>query len=233
MENLGKITVKFFLHKKVAPKVSPWLDNVDCYPLYIQVSYARNNTQFRSFYKNIYSSIDQAYENDIELINYEECLISKVLEYEIKTLKEKFELKGIGDRYMDYAMGVDHYVDSYLRQTFYNTLISIDSEFNLLLDPFNEKVDTNIYYKAAKKLINNLDSYFPKFFVKEIEWGTEFINWCKDQKELPRIIDWLNRIALNSYEIYLKNRKFQDDIIRKRILFINKIIKITTKLDIL
>lgn len=233
MENLGKITVKFFLHKKVAPMVSPMLDNVEYYPLYIQVSYARNNTQFRSFYKNTYSSIDQAKENDIELIKYEENLIRKVVEYEAKIFKEKFELKGIGDRYMDYAMGMDQYVDSYLKRTFYDTLCSIDSEFILLLDPFNEKVNINTYHKAAKKLINNLDSYFPKFFIKEIEWGTEFINWCKEQKELPRIIDWVNRIALNNYEIYLKHRKFQDDIIRKRILFINKIIKITAKLDII
>lgn len=233
MQKRGKINVTFFLNNKVNPITYPLLGETKFLPLYVQVTYNRKNTQFRSFYRGIYSSIEQAYENDKEKLNYEETLIRKVVEFEVEHKKQDFQVKGIKDRYMEYTMDLDYYIDKYLRNSIYDALTKTGSKFWKILDPFSrESVPVNIYYEASLKLIENFISYLPRDFSHEVNWGLEFITWCKKKKNIPRLIDWLDQTSLRGYKSFLKKGKYTEKHIERKMSFINKVIKIMEGLEV-
>ncbi len=108
MKQIGKITVRYFLNQKVKPTRIPLLRDSDLYPLYIQVTYNRKNTQFRSFHMGNYVNLEDAINQDGDRLDYEKELIRKVIEYEIKTKNENFQLKGMKDRYIKYKNEIEY-----------------------------------------------------------------------------------------------------------------------------
>ena len=99
MKKQGKISVRFFLNKNVMPFTPPLLRGTKLYPLYIQVTYNRRNTQFRSEEGNCYTSIEEAYKIDRKKIENEESLIKKIVQFEIEHFKQDYQLAGLVDRY--------------------------------------------------------------------------------------------------------------------------------------
>jgi hypothetical protein len=236
MTRTRKITVTFFLNKNVRPDPythSPLLSGKELYPLYIQVTYNRRNTQFRSTYHRSYSNIEEALlsKEEKDHRKYEESLIRKVVEYEVKHYGKNFSLKGFNDRYLNYSANIINPIDKYFRDLIYNAIVKTDSEFLKILDPYNlEQVPFDIYYKAASKLINDLDKKLPSDFPEEMNIVLEFLKWVESQDNLIELIDWLDHSAIEAFDSYLVKKEYEEIQINKIIAFINRIIKLTVGL---
>jgi len=231
MTRTKKITVAFFLNKNVRPDPytrSPLLSGKELYPLYIQVTYNRRNTQFRSTYHKSYSNIKEIYstKEEIDHRKYEESLIKRVIEYEVMSQGKNFNLKGLNDRYLNYSANIFNPIDKYFRDLIYSAVEKTDSEFSKILDPYNlEQVSFFIYYKAASKLINDLDKKLPSDFLEEMNMGLEFLKWVESQDNLIELIDWLDHSAINAFESYLIKKGVNANQIKTMISFINRIFK--------
>ena len=233
MKAIGKITVRYFLNQNVKPSRNPILGDSDLFPLYIQVTYNRKNTQFRSLYKNNYVNLDNAFKIDGEKLDYEERLIRKMIEGEIKTEKEHFQLKGLKDRYVHYSIEISYCVDKYIRNTIFDSADKTGSKYSSILDPFTHPdVATEIYYEASEKLIENFKSYLPKDFKKELTIGEEFISWCKEKKESPRLIEWLYYTLPDEYSMFLQEKGDSENQIKSKVNFINKAVKLIEDLEV-
>jgi len=236
MGRFRKISVTFFLNKNVKPEkymFSPLLSRTNRYPLYLQVTYNRKNTQFRSFYRSSFSSLEEAFssEEENEHRKYEESLIKKVVEYEIMHLGKNFDLKGFNDRYLNYNEYIFNPIDKYFRDLIYDAVVKTNSEFFEILDPWKlQQVSFHIYYKAASNLINDLDKILPYGFSEDMKMGLEFLKWTEAQDELIRLIDWLDHSAIKAYESYLKVKKYNENQIIALISFINRIMKLSVGL---
>lgn len=234
MKRTGKITVTFFINKNVKPEIlHPMFSGGERFPLYIQVTYNRRNTQFRSFYRKCYSTLEEAFycEEDKEHRDYEESLIKKVVEYEVKHLAKDFRLKGLNDRYLNYSENIFNPIDKYFRDLIYNAIVKTDTEFFEILDPWKlQQVSFQIYYKAASNLIKELDKKLPYDFSDEMKMGLVFLKWIEAQDELIRLIDWLDHSAIEAYTSFLKKKKYTENEIKAIISFINRIFKISVGL---
>ncbi|HUX58944.1 MAG TPA: hypothetical protein VMV77_18375 [Bacteroidales bacterium] len=234
MNRTGKITVAFFLNKNVKPDLShPMFSGSGRYPLYIQVTYNRRNTQFRSFHRQSYTNLEEAFfsKEDNEHRKYEESLIKKVVEYEVKHLGKDFQLKGLNDRYRNYSEYIFNPIDKYFRDIIYNAIVKTNSEFFEILDPWKlQQVSFHIYYKAASNLINDLEKILPYGFSEDMKMGLEFLKWAEAQDELIKLIDWLDHSAINAYESYLVKKKHNEIQIKTMIEFINRVLKISVGL---
>ena len=234
MTTIGKITVRYFLNQKVKPSRNPILGDSDLFPLYIQVTYNRKNTQFRSLYKGCWVNLEDAFKQDGEKLDYEESLIRKMIEGEIKTKKEHFQLKGLKDRYVHYSIEISFSVDKYIRNTIFNSADKTGSKFSTILDPFTRPyVTAELYYEASEKLIENFNAYLPKDFKKELIIGEEFISWCKKKKESPRLIEWLYHTLSDEYRIFLQEKGDSENQINSKVNFINKALKMSENLVVM
>ena len=224
----------FFLNKNVKPEVqSPLTGGNPKFPLYVQVTYNRRNSQFRSYYTRTYSTIEEAYstKENREHREDEKSLITNVVEYEIKHYGKDFQLKGLSDRYLDYSDSIYNPIDRYFREIIYNAVIKTDSEFIVILNPWdNELVSFSIYYKAATNLISDLHNKLPSDFTDEMKMGSEFLNWVEAQDILIRIVDWLNHSAIELFESHLRKMNFDDKRMRELIAFVNRILNITRRM---
>jgi len=236
MKRDRKISVTFFLNKNVKPdsgSVFPFQPEIKRYPLYLQVTYNRRNTQFRSFYRCHFAILEQAFasKEEKEHRKYEESLIKKVIEYEIKHLGKDFQLKGISDRYLDYSDSIINSIDKYFRNIIYDAVAKVDSEFFKILNPWNlQGVPYEIYYKAAIKLHPDLDQKLPSDFPEELNLSSIFLDWINKQKVEIRLIDWLDRSAIITFESYLIKKRYSKDQIKTLISFINRILKLSAGL---
>jgi hypothetical protein len=236
MKSTGKISVTYFLNKNVRPEPShPMFPLSERFPLYIQVTYNRRNTQFRSFYHGFYSSIEDAYfgKENREHREYEESLIKKVVEYEAKHFGKEFKLKGLKDRYNNYSANIFSPIDKYFRDLIYNAVIKTDSEFKEILDPWKmQQISFHVYFNAASKLINDLDKKLPNDFKEEMKLGLYFLKWVDSQNAEVRLIDWLDHSAIIAIEVDLRKGKQNEIQIKNLIDFVNRIIKISTGLKV-
>lgn len=236
MKRDRKISVTFFLNKNVKPDShthSPLLSGIDLYPLYLQVTYNRRNTQFRSFYHTNYSNLKDAFsgKEEGEHRKYEESLIIKVVEYEVRNLGKDFTLRGISDRYLNYSDNIANPIDKYFRDIIYNALVKTGSEFFEILDPWKlQNVSYNVYYNAAIKLHSDLTKKLPSDFEEELNMSRIFLEWVNTQNDLIRLIDWLDHSATKVYEAFLIKKRFNEEQTKNMISFVNRVIKISTGL---
>lgn len=98
---LYKIGVRFFLNKKVEQGIAPVDKKLSKYPIYVQVTYNRKNTQFRVELDFVTEEEFNASLDHIDLFEIRHT-IEKVIEYEVLTKGDKFQLKGLGKRIEKY-----------------------------------------------------------------------------------------------------------------------------------
>jgi hypothetical protein len=228
----GRISVRFFLNKNVNPIISsPLTGSVDLFPLYIQVTYNRKNTQFRSFFQQAYSSMEQLY-NDKEAkekIAYEESLIKKVVEFEVKHKKQNFQLKGFQNRYLDFATGVDYIIDKYIRNKIDEALDKTNSKFKEMLNPYHwENISLSVYFEATQKLVEDFSSFLPEDFSLEMNFAHDFITWSQKRKKIPELIEWLDQSLIEEYKLDLKKGEKTPEYLEKSTTFIHRAIRIQT-----
>jgi hypothetical protein len=235
MKNPNKISVRFFLNKNVNPTFSPLIGSVDYYPLYVQVTYNRKNTQFRSINKKTYSSMEQLYEDreSMEKMVYEESLIKKVVAFEVKHYKQSFQIKGFQNRYLDYATRVDYFIDKYIRNKIYEALDKTNSKFKEILNPYHwENIPLSVYFEATQKLVEDLNSLLPEDFSDEMNYASDFMVWSDKRKNSPELIEWLDQSLTEEYKLYLKKDKRTPEYIEKRTMFLHRALQISTGFSI-
>lgn len=231
MKEPNKISVRFFLNKNVNPTFSPLTGSVDYYPLYVQVTYNRKNTQFRSISKKTYSSMEQLYEDreSMEKMAYEESLIKKVVAFEVKHNKQNFQIKGFQNRYLDYTTSVDYIIDKYIRNKIYEALDKTNSKFKEILNPYHwENISLSVYFEATQKLVEDLNSFLQEDFSLEMNYASDFIAWSDKRKKSPELIEWLDQSLIEEYKLYFKKGKKTTEYIEKRTMFLHRALRIST-----
>lgn len=214
MEKLKKITIKFFLNKNLQ---SVELDNNEGksllgYPLYIQVTYNRNNSQFKSHYGGYYSDLAKIDEENLSgagLLDFEENIVRKVMEHEIKKRGDKFDLKGINKKYDIFSTSIEVLLNSNLKQRLYRILLKLKpAEYSAIFNFNDPKVDVLLLYKAASKLYESLEKNIPEDFKREIKSYELFSLMNLKSKfaySFSTIIDWLEGNAKVEFEKKIKN----------------------------
>jgi len=226
MKTIEKISVRFFLNKNVKPSHIPLLGDSDFYPLYVQVTFRRKNTQFRSLYQRQYLNIEEAFNRERNNLNYEKNIIQQVVEFEVKTKGERFKLIGLKDRYKNYTAEVSFLVYKYLRFSMLASLKQSNSEYWMIIDPtLNWEVPIRLYYNASLKLINNFETFLPTNFKKDINTAEEFIRWSEKKKLNPLLIQWLNGSLKVEYKTVLQKKGKSKSQINEKLNFITKTIE--------
>lgn len=214
MEKQKKITIKFFLNKNLQPiqledeKGKPLL----CYPLYIQVTYNRNNTQFKSHYGGHYSDMAKIDEENLQgagLLAFEENIVRKTMEHEIKKRCVKFDLKGINKKYDLYCTPIEALLNRNLKHKLYKLLLKQKpAEYSAIFKFDDPKVDVLLLYKAVTKLYEFFEKNIPANFKEEIkcyELFTSVNSKSRFSYTFLTIIDWKEGNAKEELEKILKN----------------------------
>lgn len=234
MKTISTISVRFFLNRNVKPLHIPLLGDSEFFPVYVQVTYNRRNTQFKSFHNMTYMSIEDAFASAGEHFIYEEELIKQVVMFEVKTKGVKYELKGLKDRYRNYTINVKSYVEKYLRDILSESLKKSKSKFGPVLNVhYHYEIPVTLYYEASVRLVNNIDTFLPEYFKNEMIYGEEFIKWCNRKRNIPRLITWLNDTLKEEYRFYLKKKGEPENQINLRLNCLNNSIILTYKNEVM
>lgn len=234
MKKPKKITVKFFLNKNLKEIV---IQGDFCYPLYTQITYDRKNTQIKCMYGGYYKSIEQVQEETPNLLDFEEKILKRSVNYELGKLGDEFKLKGLGRKYENYCKSIHKLFNSYLKLRFKNIIKDASPRrFLEVLNLNSQDIDFFVIYDASVKLFDNLPEILEEGFKEEMRiYQTYFAMYettLSDGKyKFPVVIDWLE----GSHQQELKNKlevSFQNEsqMIEKSMELIHKIV--STKLEL-
>jgi len=225
MSRLPKINVRHFINKNLKPYWSPYSGYSDDYPLYIQVTFARKNTQIKSHFDNYYTSIDVALEEHKDMLDLEKNWIERIIAYEYITKGKDFNLKGFGQRYPIYSSPIPIIIDQELKKKFTYALIDTETEFRNLLLPKDQNVSIITYYKAASILTKTkIEKNTSLEFKKQIEATGEYFERYWDEEIKPILIDWLDHSNIIEYQNWLENKGHDQKNIGRRTEILNKIL---------
>src|SRR5687767_11185523 len=98
---MSKITIKHYLNTKLKGTEE---NNVVLYPIYVQITYNRKNTNFSSEYDRKFSintNIDELKESLVigNIFKEEERVIRDIILYESSLRNETFDLKDLKNKY--------------------------------------------------------------------------------------------------------------------------------------
>jgi hypothetical protein len=198
MKKPKKITVKFFLNERVKPVKE---NKALTYPLYMLIIYNRNNTSIKSHYGGFYKSLQEAEKSHYPgFLAFEERIIKKTAEYELSKRGEKFDLKGLHEKYDKYCIGIDVLFSSYMKTQLWTMLVRCEPQEYVFAMNFTEpKVEFGILYQMALKLYKDFDKLVSKEFKEEIEVYTNFMKLYQGsffQYTFPTVIEWLDNAAI-------------------------------------
>ena len=223
MKKQKKITIKPFLNQKLEPECSDQ-DGKTLYPLYIQVTYDRKNTQIRSKYGTYYDDL-----NDTMLLNlkeFESKILYKVIEYETRDINRPYDLKGLKNKYDVYSMSIHIVMDDYLKWKLEKALQRTNSELMFVLKYEGFKCNFENLYKAAQLLFKNLAEFIPADFKQEIKAFTllsKLQPLSRREYDFPTVIDWKDESFKSLFE-----KKLSKELNNKRA--VTEMIKITDKI---
>jgi hypothetical protein len=214
MTKSRKITVKFFLNQTVKPIKE---GNSLTYPLYMLLTYNRRSTMLKCHYGKYYKdlkSIEKVHYPGFQL--FEERIITKTIQHEISRQGEKFDIKGIGQKYEKYCVGIDVLFENYMKERLKSFIIRLEPfEYSIPIDWQNKKVSFDTLFDMASKLYADIEKHTPKIFQDELEAYIVFMKLYHSsfyQYNFPTIIEWLDKSSIEDYKaklglIYKKNEK--------------------------
>jgi len=207
MSKLPKISVRHFINKNLKPYWSPYSGYSDEYPLYVQVTFARKNTQIKSHFDNYYTSIEIASKEHKHILDLEKNWIERIIAHEYKTKGKDFNLKGFGQRYPIYSSPIPTIIDQELKKKFTYALVETETEFRSLLLPKDPNVSIITYYKAASILTKTkIEKNISPDFKKEIETTSEYFERYWDGEIKPILIDWIDKSNIIEYQNWLESK---------------------------
>ena len=206
-----KITVRFFLQKKVHPDASTTENGKEtpAYPLYLYITYNRRNMQFKSNYGMFYTDMSDVEDADKGLMAFEEKLVTKVIRYETSLLpnEDKYDMKGLKDKYEIYATSIHSALEAYLKPKLRSAILKTNNELQHALN-----LDTKYYhntvlrlYKVAGKGFDNFFQVIDKNLHEEIETYQKFskILPSASRYDFPTVIDWLEGSYKKELNLFL------------------------------
>ncbi len=236
MKKPKKITIKFFLNTNLHAIVIN--KNEEGYPLYMQITYNRKNTQIKCRYGEFYQNLEIVKKEQSALLLFEEHLLRRVTVHELERLEVSFQLKGLGDTYDGYSLSIYRLFNSYLKMRVKAILREAKPKefleiFNL--DKSNTAFETII--QAAERLFDNFKTLLEPEIKEEIKIFELYKEICKDiliknDYKFPIIMDWLD----GTHQLFITKKmkeKLQDKYEieeQKMIKLLQKII--TTKLEL-
>lgn len=231
MKKPKKITVKFFLNKSLKEMI---VKGEKYLPLYAQITYDRKNTQVRCNYGGFFRDLHQVNEKYPRLLNFEESIIKRSVEHEIKKWGDEFKLKGLGRVYESHSLSIHYLFNSYLKLSLKNLLQEAKPDKYLEVLHL-EKSETDFFtvFEVCEKIFENLDELINQQLKEEIELYKDYIAMYKEELDslnyyFPVVIDWLD----GSHAIALRKRlikQYKED--KEKIKQINVLIHhiVTTK----
>jgi hypothetical protein len=235
MKKPKKITIKFFLNENL--KEVETSDKTVGYPLYNQVTYDRKNTQIKCRYgKGYYPNMLEVQQNYGKLLLFEESILKRMVEFEIKRLGVDFHLKGLGKVYDNYSLSIFKLFNSYLKVRLKTILQKAMPDEFLEILQMNENTDFDVLFRASEKLFDNFKELLMVDFLEEMKLFEIYKEIChkildENEYKFPVIMDWLDGshpafLDKKLKEKYPQNRDYQ----KKMKDLIEKII--TTKLEL-
>lgn len=217
MKKPKKITVKFFLNKFLEPI---YQNDVPNYPLYIQITYDRKNTQIKSYYGGFYPSLEYVEEHHNKLLYLEERLMKNAVSYELDKYGLEFQLRGLGRKYEYYAQSIHLLFSNYLKVRFKSILEQAQpKQFLDILNLEKSQVDFFVVYDASKRLFDNVEGLIRGSFQEEIDIYYAYKALYKEQLEseayaFPILVDWLNgthkaKLEKQFLEVFKNNNKVE------------------------
>jgi len=177
----------------------------------------------RSHYGGYYKDLKQ-----IDKVHYpgllelEERVVKKTIQYELSQQDEKFDIKGIGNSYERYCRGIDTLFDTYMKSHLYNIVIRLEPQEYAFALNFNEpKVSFQTLYAMASKLFPNFEKLQSKEFKEEVEIYSVYLKLYQGaffQYTFPTVIEWMDKSAVEDYKAKLAKMYKKDDYKIKRSL---------------
>lgn len=234
MKKPKKITIKFFLNKNLNPIEQ---EDGSYYPLYTQITYDRKNTQIKCAYGFFYKSLQQAQEQESDLLIFEEKVLKKSVDYELSIHGDEFKLRGLGKKYENYCISIHALFNSYLKIRFKEILKDArPKKFLEVLNLDRGKIDFFTIYEASERLFQNLAEVIEEEFREEVSiyqvYFSLYEKSLKDDKyQFPVVIDWLEGSHQRDLDEKLKKKLPENPEMRtKSMNLINKIV--STKLEL-
>ena len=223
-----KITVRFFLQKNVHPEATQHDGKKEsaAYPLYLYVTYNRKNMQFKSNYGMFYTDMSDVEVWDKGLMAFEEKLIEKIIRYETSQLsdQDEYDMRGLKDKYEIYSTSIHMALEQYLKPKLRMSILKTNNELQHALN-----LNTNYYHNTVLRLYKVAGLVFDNFFkVLDKPLHEEIEAYKKLDQVLPRVskydfptvIDWLD----GSYKKELK--LFLNKVFKNKPEFISSIVKL-------
>ncbi|MBN8697930.1 MAG: hypothetical protein J0L87_15475 [Bacteroidetes bacterium] len=209
-------------------------DGKTLYPLYLQITYNRKNTQIRSKYGKYYENLNDQEIRDILL--FECSLAEKLVRCEINNTKKEYSLAGLGGRYEVYATSIAIVIGEYLIGKMKFELKRMNSPFYDILNFENKRKYFEDFYNASLLLFKDFDKKISKEFKHEIniyQLYRDFEPISMGGYNFPTITDWiygnykqqfeqkLGRVFKNNNQI-VETIEFIDKLIHARLQTIKK-----------
>lgn len=196
-----KINVKFFLNKLVEPVTGE--KGKEYYPLYIQVTYNRKNTQFRSKYGEYYEELKEVKPS---LLAFEEKILRKIIRMEAAGLAE-YDLKGLKRKYDIYSTSIGEVIENYLKPKLRSAVLKTNNELVAVLDFSRAQATVARLYKAAGLLFKDLNKNLNVKLKEELNayesyyklYPLPFFDYT-----FPALIDWKDKSYKHELEKKLK-----------------------------
>jgi hypothetical protein len=194
-----KINVKFFLNTLVEPVTGE--KGKEYYPLYIQVTYNRKNTQFKSKYGEYYEELKEVKSS---LLTFEERVLRKIIRMEAGDLAD-YDLKGLKRKYDLYSTSIGEAIEYYLKPKLRLAILKTNNELVTVLDFSQIQATVGRLHKAANLLFKDFDK---NLNVKLKEELTAYENYYRlyplpfFDYDFPTLMDWKD----NSYKTELEKK---------------------------
>ncbi|HAI77388.1 MAG TPA: hypothetical protein DCM08_14250 [Microscillaceae bacterium] len=196
MKKPKKITTKFFLNTLLNPVELPGGDWG--YPLYVQITFNRKNTQIKCFYGKYYSQLDQVSATDPYLLPFEERNFRKMMNFEVEKQGDLLDMVGLGKKYEKYCTSIHLLFSNYLKARLQSEIIRAEpKKFAEVLDYQKPKVDFFTILDAAIRLFDNVELIISEDFQQEIEMYRLYCALYRAELQardysFPTVIDWIN-----------------------------------------
>ncbi len=242
MKKGKKITIKPFLNKNYPWKTIKELsdgnsEEINLYPVYVQITFNRRNTQVKSLIDEYFSDLDEITGNSKTILEAELKTYQKIVELESEKMKDKFTLKGINNRLTEYIKPVYKPLGENVKADYYRIILKARSEFSIVLaNVYDFKIPFKRLLKATRILIPNFDTLCDDLLLQKFNSFCVFDELFPERQieakiaYYPTVIDFLDGSFLNLFKQKLIAKNiYTENEISTIVSTINLILKATIK----
>jgi len=193
-----KITVKPYLHKRLAPVIGTSLTDGkkrEHYPLYYIITYDRCNQNLRSKYGEYYHEGELKEPKPDSIIQFETRIFEQIIRHEADPVTAKYEMKGLQKRYEVYSLSVREVIDMQLKQNLQLALRRTNSPLVETMDFSKANVAAQHYLEVAQRVFKNFKQLIDQQLKDDIEAYTAYSDVYPEPVltfDFGTVIEWVN-----------------------------------------